>query len=146
MYQAFVADFGAEGKFTYEKIHNDMAEAEIETLPVTAMHRNVDSEIVKADAEGNGDIDLHNEILIEVGPQTGYVKSYIIAPSTVYGCPTGKLVDVGAQHLYSKQVPFFIQAASKRGQTGIVGQGGNIWPNVANSERMHSCHFHMIFI
>jgi hypothetical protein len=61
---------------------------------------------------------------------TGYLKSYIIMPSTIYGIATGKLVDIGVQNAYSIQMPFLIKASLARGQAGMVGEGKNIWPNV----------------
>jgi hypothetical protein len=63
-------------------------------------------------------------------PFTGYVKSYIILPSTIYGLATGKLVDIGVQNRHSVQIPFLINASLARGQAGIVGTGKNVWPNV----------------
>jgi hypothetical protein len=60
----------------------------------------------------------------------GYVKSYIILPSTIYGLATGKLVDIGVQNRHSVQMPFLINASLARGQAGMVGEGKNVWPNV----------------
>lgn len=63
-------------------------------------------------------------------PLLGYVKSYIVLPSTIYGLATGKLVDMGIQNRHSVQIPFLINASLARGQAGIVGEGKNVWPNV----------------
>jgi hypothetical protein len=60
----------------------------------------------------------------------GYIKSYIVLPSTIYGLATGKLVDMGVQNRHSVQIPFLINASLARGQAGIVGEGKNVWPNV----------------
>ncbi|KIM91255.1 hypothetical protein PILCRDRAFT_811776 [Piloderma croceum F 1598] len=106
-----LADMDAGGKFSYEHVFNDTNVEQIESLPSTAWHRHVDLEIVKADTQG-------------------YVKSYIVLPSTIYGLATGKLVDMGVQNRHSVQIPFLINASLARGQAGIVGEGKNVWPNV----------------
>lgn len=54
-----VADFTASGKFSYDTIHSDLEVEKIESIPSTAIHRNVDSEIVKADTEGRNFIDSY---------------------------------------------------------------------------------------
>jgi len=61
---------------------------------------------------------------------TGYVRTYIIAPSTIYGHATGRLVDLGIQNKSSIQIPILIKASLDRGQGGMVGEGKNLWPNV----------------
>jgi len=101
----------AKGMFAYDTIYNDNDIEQIESLAPTQIHRNVDLEIVKADGEG-------------------YVKTYIILPSTIYGFATGKLVDIGVQHRYSIQIPNLIKASLARGQAAVVGEGKNIWPHV----------------
>jgi hypothetical protein len=47
-----LADVDAVGKFSYEHFFSDTNVEQIESLPPTAWHRNVDLEIVKADNEG----------------------------------------------------------------------------------------------
>jgi hypothetical protein len=47
-----LADMEAAGRFSYEHVFNDTNVKQIESLPPTAWHRNVDLEIVKADKEG----------------------------------------------------------------------------------------------
>jgi len=101
----------AQGMFASETIYYDSDADQIERLPPTALHRNVDLEIVGAD-------------------KAGYVRSYIILPSTIFGIATGKLVDLGIQHAHSQQLPALIKAALVRGQAGMVGEGKNIWPHV----------------
>lgn len=61
---------------------------------------------------------------------SGYVKVYIILPSTIYGIATSELVDQGIQNPHSRQVPALIHAALDRGRAGMVGAGKNFWPNV----------------
>jgi len=105
----------AKGMFATNKIYSDHDIESIESLPPTAWHRLVDLEIVKADKDG-------------------YVKTYIILPSTVYGIATGKIADLGVQHLHSIQLPVLVRASLARGQAAIVGEGKNIWPNVEIGE------------
>ncbi|KAF8066913.1 hypothetical protein FPV67DRAFT_1215028 [Lyophyllum atratum] len=101
----------AAGAYSYDTVYDDSDPDQIETLSPQQMHRDVDLEIVAADKQG-------------------YVKTYIILPSTIYGIATGKLVDHGIQNPHSIQIPALIDASLDRGQGGMVGQGKNLWPNV----------------
>ncbi|KAJ6624186.1 NAD-binding protein [Mycena sp. CBHHK59/15] len=105
----------AAGMYAGTTIYDDSDPDQIDTLAPTQMHRDVDLAITNADAEG-------------------YVKSYIILPSTIYGLATGTLVDMSVQNPHSQQVPSLINAALDRGQAGIVGEGKNLWPNVEINE------------
>ncbi|KAF7325704.1 hypothetical protein MKEN_00420600 [Mycena kentingensis (nom. inval.)] len=100
-----------KGLVASDLVYDDSDAAQIATLPDTAMHRNVDLAITNADAEG-------------------YIKSYIILPSTIYGLASGPLVNAGIQNPHSIQVPMLIKASLDRGSAGMVGQGKNLWPNV----------------
>jgi hypothetical protein len=60
----------------------------------------------------------------------GYVRTYIILPTTVWGIAIGPLVDLGVQNPVSIQVPILIDASMDRGQGGMVGAGKNLWGNV----------------
>ncbi|KAH7928229.1 NAD(P)-binding protein [Leucogyrophana mollusca] len=101
----------AAGKHATDMIYSDANAEQIESLKPTQIHRNVDLEIVEADKQG-------------------YVKTYIILPSTIYGIASSPLVDLGLQNPYSIQVPGLIKASLDRGQGGVVGEGKNLWPNV----------------
>jgi len=101
----------AHGAFATQTIYDDSNPDQIESLPDTQMHRNVDLEIVRADKEG-------------------YLKSYIIMPSTIWGMANGILVEQGIQNRHSVQVPYLIRVALQRGRAGMVGEGKNIWPDV----------------
>jgi nucleoside-diphosphate-sugar epimerase len=101
----------AKGMFAYDTIYDDSDADQIETLLPSQIHRNVDLVNVNADKEG-------------------YVKSYIILPSTIYGIATGRLVDKGIQNPHSIQIPLLIKASIDRGRAGMVGLGKNLWPNV----------------
>lgn len=61
---------------------------------------------------------------------TGYVNTYIILPSTIYGIASGPLVDMELQNAHSQQIPKLVKASIYRGQGGMVGLGKNIWPNI----------------
>ncbi|KAJ7136659.1 NAD-binding protein [Mycena epipterygia] len=101
----------AAGMYADTTVYDDSDADQIETIAPTQMHRDVDLEIVKADTEG-------------------YLKSYIILPSTIYGIARGRLVEMGIQNRHSIQIPALINAALDRGQAGMVGEGKNLWPNV----------------
>jgi len=101
----------ALGMHSNHTVYSDADADQLETLAPTQMHRNVDLMILDADQEG-------------------YCKSYIVLPSTIYGMPTGRLVDAGIQHKHSVQVPAIIRASLARGQGGMVGPGLNVWHHV----------------
>lgn len=101
----------AAGLFAGDKIYNDASVEDIESLPTTQIHRPVDVIVVEAD-------------------KAGYVKTYIIVPSTIYGIASNPLVDAGIQNPHSIQIPQLIRASVDRGQGGMVGDGKNLWPNV----------------
>lgn len=92
-------------------LYDDSNRAVMDSLPDTAFHRNVDLLVLGGDAEG-------------------YVKSYIVLPSTIYGILKGKLVDAGIANPLSIQVPIAIKASIARGQGGMIGKGENEWPHV----------------
>ncbi|KAJ2920430.1 hypothetical protein H1R20_g16664, partial [Candolleomyces eurysporus] len=89
-------------------IYSDLQSDELQALPETALHRNVDIPLVNADKEG-------------------YVKAYLVTPGTVFGTATGPLVDLGIQNKFSMQVPFFVKAALARKRGGYIGAGKNVW-------------------
>ncbi|OCH93048.1 NAD-P-binding protein [Obba rivulosa] len=101
----------ARGMYATDTIYSDMNIAQIESLPPTALHRDVDLEVVGAD-------------------QQGYVKTHIILPSTIYALAKGPLVEAGISNPHSIQIPRLITAAISRRQAGVVGAGKPIWPDV----------------
>jgi len=92
-------------------VYYDNDTTKLEALSPTAQHRDVDSTILAASVEG-------------------YVRSYIILPSTIYGTLTGPLVDLGISNAHSISIPFLVNASIARGQGGMVGEGRNVWADV----------------
>ncbi|KAG1866949.1 NAD(P)-binding protein [Suillus tomentosus] len=105
----------AAGDYATDKVYSDLDIPLIETLPKTQPHREVDIEVVAAD-------------------EKGYVRTYIVLPSTIYGIANTSLVKLGIQNPYSKQIPNLIKASIDRKQGGVVGKGLNLWPNVHISD------------
>ncbi|KAJ7854001.1 NAD(P)-binding protein [Mycena leptocephala] len=101
----------AKGMYAGTIVYDDSDADQIETIAPTQIHRDVDLAITTADAEG-------------------YIKSYIILPSSIYGLATGRLIDMGIQNPHSMQIPSLISASLDRGRAGMVGEGKNLWPNV----------------
>ncbi|RDB25814.1 Uncharacterized protein C2A9.02 [Hypsizygus marmoreus] len=101
----------AQGMYATKTIYSDLDIEKLESLPPTQPHRDVDLAIVAADTQG-------------------YVKTYIVLPSTIYGIASGALVDLGLQNAHSQQVPGLIKVSIDRGQGGMVGLGKNVWPHV----------------
>jgi len=107
---AVVIDF-TEGNYATDTVWDDTDVAKLDTIKDTQPHRNVDKLVLGADEEG-------------------YVKTYIVLPSTIYGFASGKLVDLEVQHTRSIQIPLVVSASIARKRAGYVGQGLNLWPNV----------------
>ncbi|RDB25574.1 Uncharacterized protein C2A9.02 [Hypsizygus marmoreus] len=101
----------AAGMYAYETIYDDANPEQIETLAPTQFHRNIDLELINADKQG-------------------YVKTYLVIPSMIYGIASGRLVELGIQNRQSFQIPLLICMSLDRGQGGMVGEGKNLWPNV----------------
>ncbi|TCD63645.1 hypothetical protein EIP91_005162 [Steccherinum ochraceum] len=104
-----------KGNVVGQKIYDDSKPESIASLPDEAPHRNVDLAIVEAD-------------------KAGYLKSYIVLPSTIYGIATHALVKAGASNPYSIQIRALIKAALDRGVPGVVGKGVSVWPSVEINE------------
>jgi len=101
----------AKGMYPYDTIYDDSNVEQMGSLLPSQLHRNVDLMILDADTEG-------------------YVKSYIILPSTIYGFASGPFVEKGIQNPRSIQIPLLVKTSIDRGRAGMVGEGKNIWPNV----------------
>ncbi|KAJ7227111.1 hypothetical protein GGX14DRAFT_693137 [Mycena pura] len=101
----------ANGMRSTSTIYSDLNISQLETLSPDQPHRNVDLALVEADSHG-------------------YVKTYIILPSTIYGFASGPLVEQGIQNYRSQQIPTLVDVGLQRNQGGMVGQGKNQWGNV----------------
>ena len=64
----------------------------------------------------------------------GYVDTYIVNPTTVWGIADQELVKEGISNPHSIQVPALIRASlgkeRERERAGMVGEGKNIWHDV----------------
>src|ERR1700722_16743103 len=67
---------------------------------------------------------------------SGYIRSYIIFPPTVYSIACTPLTATGIQNAHSIQIPGLIKACITRCQGGKVGEGKNIWSNIDINDRM----------
>jgi hypothetical protein len=101
----------ARGLYEGGVLYNDTDVTQLASIDIKQPHRPVDVEVVKGDTEG-------------------YVRTYIILPSTIYGIAAGPLVDDGISKSHSAQIPSQIKASIARGQGGVTGEGKNIWPHV----------------
>ncbi|KAF9807202.1 hypothetical protein IEO21_08317 [Rhodonia placenta] len=101
----------AKGMFASDLIYSDTDVAQIKSIPPTALHRNVDLTVIDADEQG-------------------YVRTYIIVPSTIYGQAKGPLFYAGISNPISIQIPGLIRASLGRKQGGVVGLGKSIWANI----------------
>ena len=68
----------------------------------------------------------------------GYLRSYIIYPSAVWGIARNPLVDAGIAIPYSGGVNVMIRAALERGRAGQVGNGQAQLPCINVEERTSS--------
>ncbi|EKM58500.1 uncharacterized protein PHACADRAFT_193621 [Phanerochaete carnosa HHB-10118-sp] len=100
-----------KGMAATDVVYDDSNFEQIANIKPTAMHRDVDNAIFEADKQG-------------------YLRAYIILPSTIYGIEKNPLVDAGIQNPFSIQIPMLIKASLARGRAGMVGKGLPFWPDV----------------
>ncbi|KAL1748421.1 hypothetical protein HDZ31DRAFT_79764 [Schizophyllum fasciatum] len=101
----------ARGLSVTDTIYDDSDVEQMASLPITQMHRPVDVAIVDGD-------------------NAGYVYTYIILPSTIYGWAKNDLVSQGIANYRSVQVPTLAAASLERRRAGMVGKGVARWPSV----------------
>ena len=101
----------ARGEYVTETIYDDFNVEQYKAIPETAFHRNVDKLVHNADVEG-------------------YVRSYVVLPSTIYGIAKNALTEAGVSNPHSMQIPALIKAALDRGRPGVIGKGKAYWPSV----------------
>ena len=111
--------------YATDKIYHDSRPEEIESLPDTAFHRNVDLAIVSADREGMFTSPL---LVLRRSLETaGYLRAYIVSPPLIFGTPSGPIFDAGLANRHSIQIPLLIKTSLARGQAAMVGEGKSIW-------------------
>lgn len=76
---------------------------------------------------------------------SGYVKTHIVMPSTIWGVASNPIVDAGIANRFSIQVPAMIKAALGRGQAGVVGKGKGLWTGVNVNERTYALPAPLLF-
>jgi nucleoside-diphosphate-sugar epimerase len=59
---------------------------------------------------------------------TGYVRTYIVFPSAVYGLASGPIFSAGLANRQSRLIPWVTKAAIAHGSMGVFGEGTNVWP------------------
>ncbi|KAF9479340.1 NAD(P)-binding protein [Pholiota conissans] len=101
----------ARGLHGDHKVYSDLESKALNAIAESVLHRNVDIPIVEAD-------------------KAGYVKAYLITPGTVFGYPSGPLVDLNIQNRHSIQLPFIIKPSIARKQGAYIGKGLNAWSAV----------------
>ena len=82
-------------------VYSDLDADEINRLPDTAVHRNVDLMVLSASPK---------------------VKTHIILPPTVYGIADHALAQKGISNPFPGHIPLFIRYSIDRGQAGMVGR------------------------
>jgi hypothetical protein len=136
----------SRGMSSTDIVYDDMNTEQIQSLPDDAVHRFVDSFIDKEGEKGNMIGTLSTLRMRDLHGESGYVNTYIVLPSTVWGVATGKLADAGVVNKLSIQVPLLVAASIGRGQGGMPGKGLNVWPHVEVHERMFQQRFQQRFV
>lgn len=108
-----ILNFGFPILLATDMIYSDLNPDQMNALPDTAFHRNVELMVLDASSK---------------------VKTHIVSPPTIYGIADHALVQKGISNSISIQVPTLIRAGIDRGQAGMVGKGLNVWPLVHISE------------
>jgi len=71
----------------------------------------------------------------------GYVRTWIVLPSTIWGLADNIFVTEGLQNPQSQQVPGMIKLAVNLGKAVYVGEGENIWPHIHIDEGAQTMSF-----
>ncbi|KAF9046915.1 NAD(P)-binding protein [Hymenopellis radicata] len=104
-----------KGMRATETVYSDLDTALLDTLAPTQPHRPVDLTIFEADEQG-------------------YVKTYVVAPGSIYGRARGPLAAMGIQRVHSIHIPVLVELALSRKQAGVFGEGQNVWVNISISD------------
>ncbi|KAF8509426.1 hypothetical protein BU17DRAFT_77845 [Hysterangium stoloniferum] len=105
----------ARGEYATDIIYSDLDSAQVNSIPDTAFHRDV-------------------ELLVLNASSSGKIRTHIVTPSTIYGISDHILVQESISNSISMQIPEFIRASIARGQGGVLGKGENLWSNIHISE------------
>ena len=114
--------------YATDKVYHDSRPEEIESLPDTAFHRNVDLAIIDADNQG-AFVSIRNLPLLASRATTdylnlysvGYLRALIVSPPLIFGMASGPLFEDGLSNRHSIQLPLLIKTSLARGQVGMVG-------------------------
>jgi nucleoside-diphosphate-sugar epimerase len=101
----------AKGEHDNHTTYDDTNIEQLKSIPESAIHHVVDLAVLAADEEG-------------------YVRTYIVLPSTIYGLADGPVFKAGLANPISQQVPQLIRGGLGRGRAGTIGKGKNVWPHV----------------
>ncbi|KAK0452926.1 uncharacterized protein EV420DRAFT_631380 [Desarmillaria tabescens] len=96
-------------------VYDDVDCEQMAAIPITQLHRNVDSELVNADEEG-------------------YIRSYIIIPGAIFGTSSGVLSRAEIRRSNFPIMNILTPPARDHGTGVIVGEGYNRWPVVDINE------------
>lgn len=123
------------GMYASDTIYNDLDVGPIHAIPETNPHRKVDIAIVEASKQGIivfrpvGKFSSYDQILI------GYLKTYLVIPSVIWGLASGRLAELGVQNRHSIAIPWILKRAVAQGKVRVVGEGKHIWGGVQIDER-----------
>ncbi|KAG7096106.1 hypothetical protein E1B28_006782 [Marasmius oreades] len=92
-------------------VWDDEDVAQLDTIHPEAIHRPAELKVLAADQEG-------------------YVKTYIVSPSIIYGIARNPLVEAGIANAATVLFKMLVPPAVKRGAGIFVLDGKNRWPNV----------------
>ncbi|KAF7300385.1 NmrA domain-containing protein [Mycena chlorophos] len=106
-----IADMACLGAHSNSPTWDDLDLEQLSRIRSTQLHRPVDLQILAAD-------------------EPGYIKSYIVLPTTVWGIASTPLVEAGIQRQHNTLLTHMVPPAIDRRQGGIIGEGKNVWGNV----------------
>ncbi|KAJ7048770.1 hypothetical protein C8F01DRAFT_1188479 [Mycena amicta] len=106
-----IADMTTMGMHGNATIWDDADEDQMATIAPTQLHRPVDLELLAADDQG-------------------YINSYIVLPTIVFGIASTPLVDAGVQRPENTLFTHIVPPAVARGRGGFIGEGKNVWDSV----------------
>ncbi|KAL0567558.1 hypothetical protein V5O48_014435 [Marasmius crinis-equi] len=96
-------------------IWNDEDVAQLNTVLPNAVHR-------------------PTEVLSLAADREGYVRTFIISPSTVYASTSNALVQAGISNSRTPLYKYFVPIAIARGSGVLIGTENSVWPNVSIDE------------